>query len=209
MTPSGTNGFTQIWNALIVDHRLGATAFRVAAYLGSKTDDWTIREPNVCETLGLGQRAYRTALRELHTAGYIARGKTEQDQRTGRFRTEPPKLMRSLIVANPGKSPGPTEDALSIVGDRHVGTDTSGLGRLTQHSILNTDTQQEEGDLGSRPAAAPGPGGEGKASGGDTPREAAPAAERKNLCPLGCGRPRVPAHAWPAHLVNFHREANR
>jgi hypothetical protein len=118
----GANGFTQIWNALIVDHRIGATTFRLAAYLGSKTDDWTIRERNVCETLGIGQRAYRTALRELDSAGYIKRGKTEQDKRTGRFHTEPPKLSRRLIVAGPGKAPGRTEDAPPIVGDRQIGT---------------------------------------------------------------------------------------
>jgi len=152
MTAPGTNSFTQIWNALIVDHRIGATAFRLAAYLGSKTEDWTIREQNVCETLGIGQRAYRSGLRELEAAGYINRGKTEQDQRTGRFRTEPPTLSRRLIVADPGRTPGRTEDAASIVGHRHIGTHTSVLGAATQHPILNTETQQEDSfGLGSRP----------------------------------------------------------
>jgi hypothetical protein len=215
MTPPGTNGFTQIWNALIVDHRLGATAFRVAAYLGSKTDDWTIRERNICETLSIGQRAYRTALRELHAAGYIARGRTEQDQRTGRFRTEPPKLVRSLIVADPGKRLCPTEDALSIVGDRHVGTDTSGLGVLTQHPILNTETQQEDSSgLGSRPDGRSRPGA---GAGEDQNRsEGASAPERLHCAEPECRwywtvdpaqSPAVPGRMVAAHARRHEERA--
>jgi hypothetical protein len=204
----GTNGFTQIWNALIVDHRIGATAFRLAAYLGSKTEDWTIREQNVCETLGIGQSAYRSALRQLDTAGYIKRGKTEQDQRTGRFHTEPPTLSRRLIVADPGEAPRRTEDASSIVGHRHIGTQTSVLGAVTQHQVLNTETQQEDAvGFGSRPDGRSQPGG--KRRGDQKPCEGAPAPEREDLCPLGCGRPRVPSAYWSAHLGNYHAGAKR
>jgi hypothetical protein len=207
----GTNGFTQIWNALIVDHRIGATAFRLAAYLGSKTEDWTIREQNVCETLAIGQRAYRSALRELDAAGYIKRGKTEQDQRTGRFHTEAPKLSRRLIVADPGKAPGRTEHASSIVGHRHIGTDMSGFGGPTQHQTLHTDTQHEEDGQGSRPVAAPGLGGNGEE--GQKPSEGASAHERKpwKLCAAGCGQsippPALQTDAWlTAHVEKHHPE---
>jgi hypothetical protein len=204
----GTNGFTQIWNALIVDHRIGATAFRLAAYLGSKTDDWTIREQNVCETLGIGQRAYRSALRELDAAGYIKRGKTEQDKRTGRFRTEPPTLSRRLIVADPGKTPGRTEDASPVVGHRPIGTRTSVLGTVTPHQVLKTETQQEDTmGLGSRPNGRSRPGAE--AGEDQKPSEGASAPEREELCPLGCGRPRVPSAYWSAHLGNYHPGAKR
>jgi hypothetical protein len=181
MTAPSTNGFTQIWNALIVDHRIGATAFRLAAYLGSKTDDWTIREQNVCETLGIGQRAYRSALRELDAAGYISRGKTEQDQRTGRFRTEPPKLSRRLIVADPGNTSGRAEEAPSIIGHRHIGTHTSVLGAVTQHRILNTETQQEDSfGLGSRPDGRSRPGAE---AGENQKRSEGASAPERLYCP--------------------------
>jgi hypothetical protein len=204
----GTNGFTQIWNALIVDHRIGATAFRLAAYLGSKTEDWTIREQNVCEALGIGQRAYRSALRELDAAGYINRGKTEQDQRTGRFRTDPPTVSRRLIVADPGKAAGRTEDASSVVGHPHIGGHTSVLGAVTQHQVLNTETQQEDtAGLGSRPDGRSRPGAE--AGEDQKPSEGASAPEREDLCPLGCGRPRVPSAYWSAHLGNYHPRARR
>ncbi len=56
-TPS-PSGFTQIWNALIVDRRLTATAFRIAAYLGSKPEDWTAREHDIRNALGLGHDSY-------------------------------------------------------------------------------------------------------------------------------------------------------
>jgi predicted transcriptional regulator len=74
-------GFTQVWNALITDHRIGATAFRIASYLGSKTGNFTIQEGHICKTLGIGKDAYRTAMRELVSAGYIARGATHRDER--------------------------------------------------------------------------------------------------------------------------------
>jgi hypothetical protein len=141
----GTNGFTQIWNAVIVDHRLGATAFRVASYLGSKTDDWTIRERNVCRTLSIGKAAYRAAMRELHAAGYITRGKTERDA-SGHLRSAPSQLRRGLIVADPARAQVGPKTGYWTSGSPNVGAPDIG----PSDNLLNTldstlSTQQEEG----------------------------------------------------------------
>jgi hypothetical protein len=78
-TPS-TNGFTQIWNALILDGRLTATAFRIAAYLCSKPEDWTAREHDIRNALGLGHDAYLAAMRQLVDVGYVTRGMTTRER---------------------------------------------------------------------------------------------------------------------------------
>jgi hypothetical protein len=146
MTAPSTNpGFTQVWNALIVDRRLNATAFRVAIYLASKTPDWTTREHNVTETLGIGRDAYRAAMRQLSAAGYITRGKTFRDPKTGRMRSEPSSLNRRLIVADPAKAQVPPKTGFQHVGEPGTGNGTSA--HRTSYSTLDNstrDTQQEE-----------------------------------------------------------------
>jgi hypothetical protein len=146
-TPSTNRpGFTQVWNALIVDRRLNANAVRVAVYLASFTPDWEIREANVCETLGLGRDAYRQAMRQLNRAGYVTRGKTYRDARTGRLGSEPSTLNRALIVADPAKAQVAPKTGYQHVGEPGTGNGTS-AGR-TSYSTPDDptpDTQHEEG----------------------------------------------------------------
>jgi len=93
------SGFTQVLNDLITDNRINATAFRVAVYLASKPDDWTTRERDVCKSLGLSRATYFRARGDLAKAGYMtSAGKPKRDAATGRFRTEPPKLIKSQVT---------------------------------------------------------------------------------------------------------------
>jgi hypothetical protein len=161
---SSTEPFTQVLNSLITDKRIGATAQRIALYLGSKTDDWQPREMNVCETLGIGQAAYRTALRQLVAADYMTRGKRTQGA-DGRWQTEAPSLNRARVVSS---------QVAPKMGYRASVTDTSVSGALTQHPTPNTHTASE-------PVA---PKLENRSSVGPvSPRasEPAPAGERSSL----------------------------
>lgn len=166
-TSPASNGFTQIWNALIVDHRLGATAYRIASYLGSKTSDWTIREKHITETLGIGHAAYLTAMRELNAAGYITRGKTTRDK-LGHIRSDPSTLNRGLIVADPQK---PSSDR-SRVTERPVDRPPVSHTSEDRSSYPTLETQQEE-RLGKR--------AQGESREDQMASEGAPAPER--TCP--------------------------
>jgi hypothetical protein len=181
--PSADGHFTQVWNALTVDQRISATAFRIAVYLGSHTVDWTIREANVCSTLNLGRDAYRSAMRQLVAAGYIERGKTYRDTQTGRLRSDPSRLARRLIVADPRKRPGRTEDGFPAGRVTSNGyPDIGGSDTLRNTDVPNTDTSQEERST-TAPLRADALRGEPRAEVEDVDT-AAPRA-------CGCG------HLWP------------
>jgi hypothetical protein len=182
-TPSTEGHFTQVWNALITDRRLGPAARVVAMYVGSKTPEWVIRERDVCTSLGLGRDAYRTAMRELVRAGYATRGEVTRDPETKRFRSEPPTLNCGLVVADPRKRPGRTEDGFPGPGSQASGTRTPDTGQPTEHRTPHTDTQQEESSSGT-PLRADALRGEPVGETADTSEASeARGAERANVCP--------------------------
>jgi hypothetical protein len=201
-TPS-SNGFTQIWNALIADRRLTAPAFRIAAYLGSKPEDWTAREHDIRNALGLGHDAYLAAMRQLVDAGYVARGKTTRER--GRIRTDAPQLVRAQVVPKSGQ---PTPVHRTPV----------------TRPVTNTEQQQKTSAVGKpdfsnapdrpskAPTSAPGnstPGASEGALAPERPKTSKPVASPE-LCPLGCNT-LVPGDAnpdtWvPAHLKIHHPE---
>jgi hypothetical protein len=154
------NGFTQILNDLITDKRISATAYRVASYLGSKTEDWTAREHDVCDALGIGPKSYKTAMRQLVAAAYVSRGTTARDAR-GRIRTAPPALHRPSVVAN--------HQVVPKVPNRPIGKGSSYSTLINNTSSPMAKTEGPSKPLGSGPNSSPGAS------------DAAPAAERKGL----------------------------
>ena len=92
--------FAQVFTDVGTDRRINATAFRIAFYLASKTEDWIPRQADVCRQLGIGRDAYFEGLRQLESAGYIRRGGA--CRRAGRFEAAPPKLNRDQVM--PGRT---------------------------------------------------------------------------------------------------------
>jgi hypothetical protein len=187
-----SGGFTQIRNALIVDHRLSATAFRIAAYLGSKPEGWTAREHDIRNALCLGHDAYLVAMRQLVDAGYVARGKTTRER--GRIRTEAPRLVRAQVLPKSGQ---PTPVHRTPV----------------TRPVTNTEQQHKTSvvgkpDFGNGPdltSQVPTPSPPGNFS--SWASEGAPAPERLQPCKWKCGQ-LVDHNASDAvlleHISRFH-----
>jgi hypothetical protein len=155
------SGFTQVLNDVITDRRISPTALRVALYLGSKPEGWTVREHNVCDALGIGERAYKTAMRDLEASGYIARGAVARGV-DGKTRREPPTLVHGRVIA------GRTKGALRSLGDE----------ALVAQPINNTDNNKDRSTKAAQRHLGTGPDLLPRASEGAS----APERVRPNTC---------------------------
>ncbi len=73
-------GWTTIDNSILESELLSWRAKGLACYLISKPNDWVIRMPHIVHIGKEGEKAVRTALQELATAGYLMRRRERDDK---------------------------------------------------------------------------------------------------------------------------------
>lgn len=139
-------GWTTIDNSILEDESISWRAKGLACYLISKPDDWVIRMPYLVLVGKEGEKAVRTALHELATAGYLMRHR-EQDA-LGQLRTI------TVIADHPAFiDTGTVEERINGYSKTDIPiSDRSETGRsLINTDIPNTDHYDDDDDDTAKP----------------------------------------------------------
>lgn len=130
--------FTMIPNMLIEDNQLSDRARFLFIYLGSKPDNWTFYNKQLCKSLKYSQDTLRKYINELETKGWIKR--ITRNRRQGKFTS-------NLYIIHESPIPKiPNSDENYRIGNFPTRKKTdSGKNRLGKtHTHSNTNYKQKE-----------------------------------------------------------------